>query len=460
MKFLAILKDSLRETLDVKLFYVLVGLSVLVILFVGSTTYKPEPMEPRLKSFTVTAPLMMGITEDLQGKEATAGLIAQPEIKDVEQLDKDKGVWEANYRFTLVLTLIPPQKENHGGPFGKRPVKGDAAEHIETDKDREMIAQGKERLTPEYVQRMLREPLAFLKDVEVKPAESDEHDQVAYTVTTHGTVFKSRKEWYHKPALFFGAVEVPTPLPMTLAGIIQFIGDWIVGGFGTAIIMFLSTIMTASFLPTMLSKGTVDLLLAKPVHRTSLFLYKFIGGLLFMFLNTAIIMGGIWLALGAQTGIWTNSLLLCIPIYTFQFAIFYSVSAFAAVFTRSAIVAILVSVMLWVLLFAVGWTHWLFIERNRDQRPPSETQHWAYVGYDTVHTVLPHYKDVDWLTTRTILEDLIEQIQPDAADRERSMKELNKSYGAYHWGTSMLVSSIFIVVVVGLACFRFSTKDY
>jgi len=44
MKFLAILKDSLRETLDVKLFYVLGALSVLLILFVASITYKPEPM--------------------------------------------------------------------------------------------------------------------------------------------------------------------------------------------------------------------------------------------------------------------------------------------------------------------------------------------------------------------------------------------------------------------------------
>jgi ABC-2 family transporter protein len=460
MKFLAILKDSLRETLDVKLFYVLVGLSVLVILFVGSTIYKPQPMEERLQSFTVTAPLMMGFARDLQEKDATAGLLVEPEIKNVEQLDKDKGVWEANHRFTLVLTLIPPQRGNRGGGFGKRPGPGDQPERIETDKDREMIAQGKERLTADYVQRMLREPLGFLKDVEVQPAPSDEHDQVAFTVTSHGTVFKTRKEWYHKPALLFGVKEVPTGVPMTLGNIIELIGDWIVGGFGTAIIMFLSTIMTASFLPTMLAKGTVDLLLAKPIHRTTLFLYKFIGGLLFMFLNTAIIMGGIWLALGLQTGVWTNTLLLCIPIYTFQFAIFYSVSALAAVFTRSAIVAILVSVMLWVFLFGLGWAHWHFIEKGRDQKPPSETQHWAYVGFDAVHTALPHYKDVDWLTSYTILEELVEKIQPDAADRERSLKELNKSYGAYHWGSSLLVSSIFIVLVVGIACFRFSTKDY
>src|SRR5205823_1961219 len=177
---------------------------------------------------------------------------------------------------------------------------------------------GKKQLTPEYVQRMLKGAIFFIKDVDVQPAqvEGQKDNQVSFEVTTRGTTFKSRKEWFHKPALFFGAVEVPVPL-MTLGSIIQFIGDWIIGSFGTAIIMFLSTIMTASFLPGMLNKGTVDLLLVKPIHRSSLFLYKFLGGLMFMFLNTGVIMGGIWLCLGMQTGLWTNSLLMCIVIYTF-----------------------------------------------------------------------------------------------------------------------------------------------
>src|SRR5947209_2844025 len=50
MKFLAMLKDSLRETLDVKLFHVLVGLSALVVLFVFSITYKPMDMAQQLQA--------------------------------------------------------------------------------------------------------------------------------------------------------------------------------------------------------------------------------------------------------------------------------------------------------------------------------------------------------------------------------------------------------------------------
>jgi ABC-type transport system involved in multi-copper enzyme maturation permease subunit len=453
MKFFAILKDSLRETLDVKLFYVLVGLSLLVILFVGSITYKPEPMETEVKpmmSFTA-----MAIQGELNQRKETRGLSVKSELTDFMQLDPAREPWESDHRFKLTLTLSVEQRPRN--PFfddGEEPPPA-----LDPEKERQAIAAGKESLVPEHLQHLFKKMLFFVNDVDVAPVAAAEASQTAFEVTTRGSKIKSRKEWFHKPALFFGLVEVPVPL-MTLASIVVFIGDWIVGTFGNAVIMFLSTIMTASFLPNMLTRGTVDLLIVKPIRRTALFIYKFLGGLLFMFLNTAIIMGGIWLALGVQTGLWINAFLLCILIYTFQFMIFYSVSALAAVLTRSAIVAILMSVMLWVLLFGVAWTHWFFIEKGRDARPPETTSHWAYIGYDTVHAVLPRYKDLDWLTARMIREELVDKTTNDSADRARAIEKLDKEYGSFHWGTSLAGSSVFVIVVVGLACLRFATKDY
>jgi ABC-type transport system involved in multi-copper enzyme maturation permease subunit len=49
----------------------------------------------------------------------------------------------------------------------------------------------------------------------------------------------------------------------------------------------------------MLRKGTVDLLLVKPMSRITLLLFKFIGGLTFIFLTTAFIVSGLWLVLGS-----------------------------------------------------------------------------------------------------------------------------------------------------------------
>src|SRR5262245_23191313 len=49
MKYLAILKDSLRESLDSKVLYVLLGLSLLMILFVATLSFKPLAAEKTLE---------------------------------------------------------------------------------------------------------------------------------------------------------------------------------------------------------------------------------------------------------------------------------------------------------------------------------------------------------------------------------------------------------------------------
>src|SRR5436305_173574 len=48
MKYLAILKDSLYEALDTKVFYVMLALSCLALLVVASTSYAPAPAEARI----------------------------------------------------------------------------------------------------------------------------------------------------------------------------------------------------------------------------------------------------------------------------------------------------------------------------------------------------------------------------------------------------------------------------
>ena len=50
MKYFAILKDSLRESLDSKVLYVMFGLSTIVIVLVGSLSFKPLAAEKSLES--------------------------------------------------------------------------------------------------------------------------------------------------------------------------------------------------------------------------------------------------------------------------------------------------------------------------------------------------------------------------------------------------------------------------
>ena len=49
MKYLGILKDSLREAIDTKVFPVTVALSCLVVVLVGSVSYRPVPAEEQFR---------------------------------------------------------------------------------------------------------------------------------------------------------------------------------------------------------------------------------------------------------------------------------------------------------------------------------------------------------------------------------------------------------------------------
>ena len=142
--------------------------------------------------------------------------------------------------------------------------------------------------------------------------------------------------------------------------------NYVVNGIGAWVAILVSIVITAFFIPNMLRKGTVDLLLVKPMRRTALLLYKYVGGLLFILVNTAVAITGVWVALGLRSGIWAPAFLLTIWIITFFFAILYSVSTLFGVLTRSPVVAILLTCGAWLFLFIVGVTH-NFIEEQRKQ---------------------------------------------------------------------------------------------
>ncbi|MGC4005665.1 MAG: ABC transporter permease [Pirellulales bacterium] len=111
--------------------------------------------------------------------------------------------------------------------------------------------------------------------------------------------------------------------------------------------LFAGIIVTASVIPQTFEPGAIDLLLSKPVSRTGVYLSKFCGGCMFVLLNTAFLLGGLWLLVGLRHGVWIGSLPLCIPVFLFWFMVFYSVSALVGLIWRNAIVAITATIALW-----------------------------------------------------------------------------------------------------------------
>lgn len=126
--------------------------------------------------------------------------------------------------------------------------------------------------------------------------------------------------------------------------------------------IFVSILVTASIIPNMFDSGSVNLLFSKPINRGWLYLSKFVGGCWFVLINASFLVIGLWLLLGIRFGLWHRGLLWVIPVLTFLFAVYYSVSAFAGIIWRNTIMAIAVAVLFWGLCTGVGFFYGLIEE--------------------------------------------------------------------------------------------------
>jgi hypothetical protein len=147
--------------------------------------------------------------------------------------------------------------------------------------------------------------------------------------------------------------------------------------------------------------------------------------------------------MGLKTGIWAHGFLLTILLLTYFFAILYSVSTLLAVLTQSTVVCILLSILCWFLLLLVGWLH----SPAEGSQVPGAAQRVV----NGLHAVLPRPGELGKLTERFLSQELL-------SDAERKVRDLDEPLRT-SWAEALGVSTAFIAVMLGLACWRFSAKD-
>jgi ABC-type transport system involved in multi-copper enzyme maturation permease subunit len=524
-KYLAIMKDSLRETIDSKVFYLVLAISVLAIFAMATLSMEPNSPKDGLQNLAKRFPDgAMEVEVPVLGKIKVTEPTTEYTIQDLKGIEDNKKPWESEYHFTLESRDVAPlgsrsailiyilQKEEReerekGLPAGRksrlRQLKDEIGEEAQRIQEREKKGEGPARnqrmmdelrafmakrlekelisLKPEEMEEFVREQLEdqgnwHVKDVKflelppeeriiqierrsVVPVEGEkevrtktekvpgEINKFAVTVVSRSGTYRV---WPHKVTIFFG---VPLGSDWQPGWIVYWITHYGVGWVGAPVIMLLSCVITAFYLPNMLRKGTIDLLLAKPISRVSLMCYKYIGGLTFMFINTSVLIVGLWIALGVRSGIWEPAFLWIIPVLTFEFALFYALSCFAAVVTRSPIVCILACVLLWGLLFGIGLGYRAAKSQPGEALKGGGIPTWLYTTADVTHVVLPHYMDCDQLTDKTLKISL-------TSPSEGELKRINEEYKAFNWTETVLITSIYIVLLVGLTTWRFWAKDY
>lgn len=447
-QFIAILKDSIREARNGWILQLMLVMCVLALAAVASISFQQTTVKHELDSG-------FGFLNRI--------IKSNPEFKSLKiaienYSESNPSVpWESNYQFDLILKTDDEEsmkkvKANPGLPGSRYKAE-----------------------------RMMKQQLEFLKNIKVETIPNDSKTELAYRVTTEGTKTPDRLTWRHVP-VFLWFYDMPI-FTMSLRQGVYVFENYVIGGFGAWIVLLVSVIITAGFIPNMMQKGAVDLLISKPISRPTLLIYKYIGGLSFIFVITSVLIGGTWLLYGVRYGFWAPNLLLAIPLLTFYFGIMYAVSTLVGTLTRSTIVAILATIVAWLLFFVIGkvnsgienrlWDidHPRKIEDLVNIKPGEkpeidpdqimssidpEASLWGFIP----KAIWPAIRGLHTITPRTYQLDLrLEEVIAKGVLSEPELEAKYKRPLTAGWLEILAVSFTFIALMLALACWRFQTRD-
>ncbi|HPS65819.1 MAG TPA: ABC transporter permease subunit [Ignavibacteria bacterium] len=200
------------------------------------------------------------------------------------------------------------------------------------------------------------------------------------------------------------------------------------------IVMILFIIMSSSFIPSLLQKGTVELTLSKPVSRTEIILGKFSGGVIIVFIALTYLISLIWAVISLKTGVWHFAFLYSILWYTLIFAVLYSLVILTGIITKSTIMSLIINVLLFFPFTAI-----LSAKDNISLFASNKVL--AFI-LNFIYHILPKPWDL-----RSLCSDAIDG-------------SLNMSGGFFYVYQPVITSLIFMLVCLSLSVYYFSKKDY
>ncbi len=284
--------------------------------------------------------------------------------------------------------------------------------------------------------------------------------------------------WPHRFSLFGDSLELTRPEGAPLGLEVFILQKLLSNGIGGTILLLVSVVITAAFVPTMIRKGTLELLLVRPLPRWQLIVFTSIAALLFVAALLGLLILATWLVTGLLTGLWSPGIILALPSLLLFFALLLSVSVFTGVVTRSAVAAMLVTVAYWAVLFVVGLMHLQVVASRiredtidkprpvsvadalrprpqparREQASSAQTPfHKTRVArvVEAIYAVLPHSEDLDTMVDRQLMRDFA------VGGRLRELMESPDFTWARGIGLTLTHTAAFLIA----ACVIFSRRD-
>jgi ABC-2 type transport system permease protein len=190
--------------------------------------------------------------------------------------------------------------------------------------------------------------------------------------------------------------------------------------------ILLALFATGPLFASLLERGHIDLLLAKPLSRLQLLTGHIIGVWLAMLVLATYLLGGLWLIMSLKTGIWNPSFLLSIALVVGMFAVMYAAIVFTGVGTESTALSLIVTYgLIFISIFLAG----------ADPLAEQLSAAWQPVFWGFYH-VLPNFAEVSGTVSTLAKAEPISSWYPTFS------------------------SLVFGAVIYGGAAFWFARKDF
>jgi len=118
----------------------------------------------------------------------------------------------------------------------------------------------------------------------------------------------------------------------------------------------LALVSTAGIVPDLVAGGSIETMISKPISRVRLFLTKYTFGLMFAAMQVLVFSTGCFLVMWIRGGVIEPGLFMAVPIVVLFFSFLFSVCALLGLLTRSTVASLLLTMILWFLIFAVNAT--------------------------------------------------------------------------------------------------------
>lgn len=222
---------------------------------------------------------------------------------------------------------------------------------------------------------------------------------------------------------------------------------WLATLVGDTAGILLALLWTAGFLPGFLEPQSATVLLAKPTPRWSILLGKYAGVVFFVTIMAFVFIGSTWLGLGLSTGVWSPAYWLAVPLLAINFAIFYAVSTFLAVWTRNGVVCAFGTLLFWIICWAINFAHHKAIANPMDAYGPG-----ALMMLDIGYWVMPKPLDMSAV--------FFDALQAEGfAGKVPELQKVQQA-GRFHPEWSIAASLAFALGVLGLSAYEFKMTDY